>query len=97
MTIKVPDYIRQHPKFKRYYVSRTGNVYRTPGKRDVNNVYGAPNEWGLIEMTFGLQGNNKDPKYQYYCVNISHQDENGKNLHWKCSYKSISTNDWIIN
>ena len=24
------------------------------------------------------------------------QDENGKNLHWKCSYKIISTNDWII-
>ena len=24
------------------------------------------------------------------------QDENGKNLHWKCSYKSISPNGWII-
>ena len=78
MTIKVPDYIRQHPTFKRYYVSRTGDVYRTPGKRDANHTYGAPNEWGLIKLNFGLQGNNKDPKYQYYCVNISHQDENGK-------------------
>ena len=45
MTIKVPDYIRQHPNFKRYYVSRTGDVYRTPGKLDVNHRYGAPNEW----------------------------------------------------
>ena len=24
------------------------------------------------------------------------QDDIGKNLHWKCSYKSISHNDWII-
>ena len=79
MTIKVPDYIRQHPEFKTYYVSRDGEgIYRTPGKLDVNHRYGAPNEWGLIKLNFGLQGNKKDPKYQYYCVNISHYDENGK-------------------
>ena len=76
-----PEGVKQHPVFKRYYVSRDGEgIYRTPGEYDINSRFGEINEWGTIKLNYGLQGNNKDKKYHYYCVNISHHDEDGTRI-----------------
>ena len=72
-----PEGVAQHPVFKRYYVSRDGeSIYRTPGEYDLKypGRWGEINEWGTIKLNYGLQGNNKDKKYHYFCVNVSHHN-----------------------
>ena len=76
-----PKGVVQHPVFKRYYVSRDGEaIYRTPGPYDHTGRWGEINEWGAIKLNYGLQGNLLDRKYYYYCVNVSHHDEDGNKI-----------------
>ncbi len=61
-------------EFPGYYITEEGDAYREP-------VYGERmpiNENGLVYLKPAFRGHNKYPEKQYYCVNITIKDENGK-------------------
>ena len=66
--------MKQHPKYPGYFVTEEGDVYRLPVKGERMPI----NEDGLVYLKPSFRGHAKYPEKQYYCVNITIRDENGK-------------------
>lgn len=66
--------MKQHPKYPGYFVTQEGDVYRLPVKGERMPI----NEDGLVYLKPSFRGHAKYPKKQYYCVNVTIRDENGK-------------------
>ena len=66
--------MKEHPKYSGYFVTQEGDVYRLPVKGERMPI----NEDGLVYLKPSFRGHAKYPEKQYYCVNISIRDENGK-------------------
>lgn len=77
--IKIPKNMKE-TQYPGYYITEDGKAYRAPGKYDRNGQHGKINEYGLIYLKPGLRGTPGRLEYQYECINISIQDDNGKFL-----------------
>ena len=66
--------MKQHPKYPGYFVTQEGDVYRLPVKGERMPI----NEDGLVYLKPSFRGHAKYPEKQYYCVNVTIRDENGK-------------------
>ena len=66
--------MKQHPKYPGYFVTQEGYVYRLPVKGERMPI----NEDGLVYLKPSFRGHAKYPEKQYYCVNVTIRDENGK-------------------
>jgi len=61
-------------KYPGYYITEEGDAYRKPVKGERMPI----NENGLVYLKPAFRGHPKYPEKQYYCVNVTIRDENGK-------------------
>ena len=66
--------MKQHPKYTGYFVNQEGDVYRLPVKSERMPI----NNQGLVYIKPFLRGHPKHPAKQYFSVNVTIRDENGK-------------------
>ena len=71
--VKIPPNMVE-TSFSGYYITKEGDAYREPVKYERMPV----NENGLVYLKPNLRGHKKYPEKQYFCVNISIRDSNGK-------------------
>ena len=72
-----------------YYITEDGDAYREPLSKGERMPI---NEYGLVYLKPALRGHVKYPEKQYYCVNITLRDENGKWLKQKkeCNHRLVA-------
>ena len=74
MTFILPSNMKE-TSYSGYYITEEGDVYRLPRKSGETMPI---NENGLVYLKPALRGHKKYPEKQYFCINISIRDENGK-------------------
>ena len=86
--------MKQHPKHLRYFVTQDGDVYRLPVKNERMPI----NEDGLVFIKPFLRGHPKYPEKQYFSVNITIRDENGKYVKQITQYiHRLVAETWVPN
>ena len=85
--------MKQHPKYPGYFVTEEGDVYRLPVKGERMPINGD----GLVYLKPSLRGHPKYPEKQYYCVNVSIVDENGKKKQLKKSNHQLVAETFVPN
>jgi|TARA_B100000287_G_C20443692_1_gene706641 hypothetical protein len=90
--VKIPPNMVE-TSFSGYYITREGDAYREPVKYERMPV----NENGLVYLKPGLRGHKKYPEKQYFCVNITILDENGKKKQIKKSNHQLVAEAFVDN
>jgi len=86
--------MKEHPKYTGYFVTQEGDAYRLPVKGERMPI----NEDGLVYLKPALRGHAKYPEKQYYCVNVTIRDENGKFLKQIKKYNhQLVAETWVPN
>ena len=86
--------MKEHPKYTGYFVTQEGDAYRLPVKGERMPI----NEDGLVYLKPSLRGHAKYPEKQYYCVNVTIRDENGKFLKQIKKYNhQLVAETWVPN
>tara|TARA_Y100000004_G_scaffold65592_1_gene73618 strand:- start:59 stop:637 length:579 start_codon:yes stop_codon:yes gene_type:complete len=86
--------MKQHPKHSRYFITQDGDVYRLPVKNERMPI----NEEGLVFIKPFLRGHAKYPEKQYFSVNITIRDENGKCVKQIAQYiHRLVAETWVPN
>tara|TARA_B100000614_G_C14315707_1_gene398194 strand:+ start:42 stop:626 length:585 start_codon:yes stop_codon:yes gene_type:complete len=86
--------MKQHPKYSGYFVTEEGNIYRLPVKGERMPI----NNQGLVYIKPFLRGHPKYPKKQYFSVNVTIRDENGKCVKQICQYNhKLVAETWVPN
>jgi len=70
----LPSNIKE-TKYPGYYISEDGDAYREPLSKGERMPI---NEYGLVYLKPALRGHPKYEEKQYYCVNITIRDKDGK-------------------
>ena len=83
----------EHPKYPGYFVTKEGDAYRLPVKGERMPV----NENGLVYLKPAFRGHPKYPEKQYYCINITIVDENGKKKQIKKSNHQLVAETFVPN
>ena len=85
--------MKKHPKYPGYFVTQEGDIYRLPVKGERMPV----NENGLVYLKPSFRGHPKYPEKQYYCVNVSIVDKDGKKKQIKKSNHQLVAETWVPN
>ena len=86
--------MKQHPKYSGYFVTEEGNIYRLPVKGERMPI----NNQGLVYIKPFLRGHPKYPKKQYFSVNVTIRDENGKYVKQIRQYNhKLVAETWVPN
>ena len=84
----LPSNMRE-TQYPGYYITEEGDADREPLSKGERMPI---NEYGLVYLKPALRGHAKYPEKQYYCINITLRDENGKWLKQikECNHRLVA-------